>query len=480
MTIVNAIGTPLATKPKLDIDLSGEPVGQSDYHSKIGSLMYLTSSRPDLVQAHFQTLIMSDALILAKALLEDTVPCDKLVSWMSKKQNCTAMSLAEAEYVALILQVVLNHKVVRLGINPMIQPEPEDLPKDNPELEIAVLRWQYAPASEYKNQNALIESRVKRSIKISLGHIPFQTLVEHHQVYKLLTRVFSILKAFGGNTHDLGSFGEETDKTTDLHQHLLRISTQKLETASQITRDAVTTHTKTASQDLKTASEYLGGEAWHHACSHFVFDTALSIPAAACLSQTVSVFAVILALWDFIVMVQSDPYLSKAFLDCICSHEYAITIGSWNANVVVNLDLGEAAAWHHACSHVEIDPCFGRASLNYVFSHAILAGHQLIVFAAKYLQVSKLSHLSKLAHEGDTTNRTMEADRLHTMFLAMADVRAVLIKLANRLHNMMTLDVLGLSKKPRFAKETVEIFAPLANRLGITSWKEQLETLFFK
>ncbi|GJT94525.1 retrovirus-related pol polyprotein from transposon TNT 1-94 [Tanacetum coccineum] len=47
----HSIGTPLATKPKLDVDLSGEPVDQSDYHSKIGSLMYLTSSRPDLVQA---------------------------------------------------------------------------------------------------------------------------------------------------------------------------------------------------------------------------------------------------------------------------------------------------------------------------------------------------------------------------------------------------------------------------------------------
>ncbi|GJW84000.1 MAK10-like protein [Tanacetum coccineum] len=64
-----------------------------------------------------------------------------------------------------------------------------------------------------------------------------------------------IWKAFGGNTRDLGSFGEETDKTTNLHQHLSRISTQKLETASQITRDAVTTHLKTASQDLQTASD---------------------------------------------------------------------------------------------------------------------------------------------------------------------------------------------------------------------------------
>ncbi|GJV42505.1 hypothetical protein Tco_1420945 [Tanacetum coccineum] len=67
--------------------------------------------------------------------------------------------------------------------------------------------------------------------------------------------VFSIWKAFGGNTRDLGSFGEETDKTTDLHQHLSRLCSQLLETASQITRDAVTTLTKTASQESTTASE---------------------------------------------------------------------------------------------------------------------------------------------------------------------------------------------------------------------------------
>ncbi|GJR85359.1 ribonuclease H-like domain-containing protein [Tanacetum coccineum] len=46
-----SIGTPMATKPKLDADLSGEPIDQTDYRSKIGSLMYLTSSRPDIVQA---------------------------------------------------------------------------------------------------------------------------------------------------------------------------------------------------------------------------------------------------------------------------------------------------------------------------------------------------------------------------------------------------------------------------------------------
>ncbi|KAK7389669.1 hypothetical protein VNO78_24906 [Psophocarpus tetragonolobus] len=94
--------------------------------------------------------------------------------------------------------------------------------------------------------------------------------------------------------------------------------------------------------------------------------------------------------------------------------------------------------------------------------------------------VSKLSHLSKLARENNTASKSIEADRLHTMFLAMADARAVLIKLADRLHNMMTLDALPVAKRQRFAKETLEIFTPLANRLGISSWKEQLENLCFK
>nr|GEX03111.1 hypothetical protein [Tanacetum cinerariifolium] len=53
-----SIGTPMATKPKLDADLSGNPLDQTDYHSKIKSLMYLTSSRPDIVQA---MLITSNA-----------------------------------------------------------------------------------------------------------------------------------------------------------------------------------------------------------------------------------------------------------------------------------------------------------------------------------------------------------------------------------------------------------------------------------
>nr|GEZ61436.1 uncharacterized mitochondrial protein AtMg00810-like [Tanacetum cinerariifolium] len=137
----------MATKPKLDADLSGNPVDQNDYRSKIGSLMYLTSSRPDIVQAvcfcakyhswptekllkevkrifrylrgtvnmgiwypkdsSFELIAFLDAdhaecIVFRKSTSGGIrFLCDKLVSWILKKQNCTAMSSAEAEYVVL-------------------------------------------------------------------------------------------------------------------------------------------------------------------------------------------------------------------------------------------------------------------------------------------------------------------------------------------------------------------------------------------
>nr|GEY58800.1 retrovirus-related Pol polyprotein from transposon TNT 1-94 [Tanacetum cinerariifolium] len=144
-----SIGTPMATKPKLDADLSGNTVDQTDYHIKIGSLMYLTSSRPNIVQVvcfcvRYQSRPTEKHLKEVKRIFRylrgtvhmglwypkdssfelttfsnaDHVGCidsrkstsggiqflgDKLVSWMSKKHNCTAMSSAEAEYVALFV-----------------------------------------------------------------------------------------------------------------------------------------------------------------------------------------------------------------------------------------------------------------------------------------------------------------------------------------------------------------------------------------
>nr|GFB29075.1 hypothetical protein [Tanacetum cinerariifolium] len=101
-----SIGTPMAMKPKLDADLSGNQVDQTDHRSKIESLLYLTSSRLDIVQADssFRLTAFSDAdhagCIDSRKSTSGGMQFlgDKLVSWMSKKQNYTTMSSAEAEY----------------------------------------------------------------------------------------------------------------------------------------------------------------------------------------------------------------------------------------------------------------------------------------------------------------------------------------------------------------------------------------------
>lgn len=96
-------------------------------------------------------------------------------------------------------------------------------------------------------------------------------------------------------------------------------------------------------------------------------------------------------------------------------------------------------------------------------------GHEIATLVDGVTKISRITF---------QTSEEKQADNFRKMILAMAkDIRVIVVKLADRLHNMRTLQHLPLNKQSSIAQETLDIYAPIANRLGLSTMKRELEDL---
>ena len=182
-----------------------------------------------------------------------------------------------------------------------------------------------------------------------------------------------------------------------------------------------------------------------------------------------------------------EQYLAPADCDLVlAAYEYAEQKHEGHLRRSGHPYIEHPLAAAVTCAELQLDvPAVQAALLHDVMEDCGVTRSQLVaefgVDVAKLVDgATKLSAL-QLPRVTGSIDREAQAENLRKMFVAMADdVRVVIVKLADRLHNMRTLDAMRPDKQIQISRETMEIYAPLAARLGIWQIRAQLEDLAFK
>jgi guanosine-3',5'-bis(diphosphate) 3'-pyrophosphohydrolase len=167
--------------------------------------------------------------------------------------------------------------------------------------------------------------------------------------------------------------------------------------------------------------------------------------------------------------------------DCVRAYEFSATAHSGQFRKSGEAYICHPVAVAISLAEMRMDAnCIMAAILHDVIEDTPISKAEL---AAEFsLDVAELvDGVTKLTKIDGISRAEAQAENVRKMFMAMTrDLRIIMVKLADRLHNMQTLGVMPSEKKRRIAKETLDIYAPLANRLGMNNIQQHLEVLSFE